>query len=395
MAAIKQSAMRGGSSSNSLSNQVQYIAPNDCRSSNNTPNGARYRTASTPSASAVENDDYHHNHVDGDHATNAQEVTVEAMYDPKKNDNKSSVSKGGTTASAPQPVFHPICQAAAHREVALAISQMFHDHARQCDPVPRLIDESGTCKVQLLRSVGKWSVGTAQTEMSIFNAYVDAIRNAKHLIYIENQFFVSNTAGSDVQNNIVSVLCERICEAFHKQQPLRVIVILPVHPNGDYVNAMKAKVVMHYEYTTINRGLTSLYAQLTKKCPGIGIAKYIGFFSLRNWGVINNKVVSEQVYVHDKVLIVDDRIMIVGSANINDRSMLGHRDSELAVKIEDTFEIETRVNGVITSVGYFCHTMRLQLMKQHVRNDNFGEFPYECCCSFAVDLLYYCRCKCL
>ena len=32
-------------------------------------------------------------------------------------------------------------------------------------------------------------------------------------------------------------------------------------------------------------------------------------------------------------MLVDDRWAIVGSANINDRSMLGYRDSELAVII--------------------------------------------------------------
>ena len=31
-------------------------------------------------------------------------------------------------------------------------------------------------------------------------------------------------------------------------------------------------------------------------------------------------------------MIVDDEIVIIGSANINDRSMAGNRDSELAVK---------------------------------------------------------------
>lgn len=34
-------------------------------------------------------------------------------------------------------------------------------------------------------------------------------------------------------------------------------------------------------------------------------------------------------------MIVDDRRMIIGSANINDRSLLGNRDSELAMVIED------------------------------------------------------------
>jgi phospholipase D1/2 len=44
---------------------------------------------------------------------------------------------------------------------------------------------------------------------------------------------------------------------------------------------------------------------------------------------MNSKVVSEQIYIHDKILIADDRIAIIGSANINDRSMLGDRDSEV------------------------------------------------------------------
>lgn len=51
------------------------------------------------------------------------------------------------------------------------------------------------------------------------------------------------------------------------------------------------------------------------------------------------------VYVHSKLLIVDDRVMIIGSANINDRSMLGDRDSEICLRIEEpegcgTWEIE-------------------------------------------------------
>ena len=39
--------------------------------------------------------------------------------------------------------------------------------------------------------------------------------------------------------------------------------------------------------------------------------------------------VTEQIYVHSKLMIVDDEVLIMGSANINDRSMLGHRDSEI------------------------------------------------------------------
>ncbi len=44
--------------------------------------------------------------------------------------------------------------------------------------------------------------------------------------------------------------------------------------------------------------------------------------------------VSELVYVHSKLMIVDDMVTIIGSANINDRSMLGNRDSELAIIVQ-------------------------------------------------------------
>lgn len=45
----------------------------------------------------------------------------------------------------------------------------------------------------------------------------------------------------------------------------------------------------------------------------------------------SNKVTMShfQIYVHSKLMIVDDRITLIGSANINDRSLLGSRDSEV------------------------------------------------------------------
>lgn len=38
-----------------------------------------------------------------------------------------------------------------------------------------------------------------------------------------------------------------------------------------------------------------------------------------------------QVYVHSKIMIVDDCTTLIGSANINDRSLLGSRDSEVSL----------------------------------------------------------------
>jgi phospholipase D1/2 len=63
---------------------------------------------------------------------------------------------------------------------------------------------------------------------------------------------------------------------------------------------------------------------------------YITLLNLRTWAKLGESYVTEQVYIHTKMMVVDDRYAIVGSANVNDRSLLGNRDSELAVLVMDT-----------------------------------------------------------
>ena len=47
------------------------------------------------------------------------------------------------------------------------------------------------------------------------------------------------------------------------------------------------------------------------------------------------KIYTQIIYIHSKVMIVDDSSMIIGSANVNDRSLLGDRDSEIGLIIEE------------------------------------------------------------
>ena len=44
-------------------------------------------------------------------------------------------------------------------------------------------------------------------------------------------------------------------------------------------------------------------------------------------------------------MIIDDRVCLIGSANINDRSLLGNRDSELGIIIEDQFFLKSKMYG--------------------------------------------------
>lgn len=80
------------------------------------------------------------------------------------------------------------------------------------------------------------------------------------------------------------------------------------------------------------RGKDSIINQLIE--AGIeDPSEYITFHGLRTHSVLNGTLVTELIYVHSKLMIVDDNLVICGSANINDRSMIATRDSEIAVII--------------------------------------------------------------
>jgi phospholipase D1/2 len=66
---------------------------------------------------------------------------------------------------------------------------------------------------------------------------------------------------------------------------------------------------------------------------------------------------------------VDDRLAIIGSANINERSQKGDRDSEIAVVVRDTDMINSTMAGKPFQVGRFSHTLRVRLMREHVGID--------------------------
>lgn len=86
---------------------------------------------------------------------------------------------------------------------------------------------------------------------------------------------------------------------------------------------------------------------------------------------------------------MDDRLAIIGSANINERSQRGDRDSELAAIVKDTDLIDRLVvqgrcpllsfayfchiyrtmAGQPFKVGRFAHTLRVRLMREHLGID--------------------------
>ncbi|KAI1499882.1 hypothetical protein F5X99DRAFT_419663 [Biscogniauxia marginata] len=236
---------------------------------------------------------------------------------------------------------------------------------------------SGTCEVQILRSAGDWSLGFPKDlrEHSIQSAYVKLIEESDHFVYMENQFFITSTEtmNTRVVNRIGDALVERIIRAHENDEEWRCCILIPLVPGFqntvDQAEGSSVRLIMQFQYRSICRGPHSIFGRL--EAVGIVPENYISFFSLRNWGRIgrHKQIMTEQLYIHAKTIIVDDRVALIGSANINERSMLGNRDSEVAAVVRDTNMIWSTMAGRAYQVGKFAHTLRMRLMREHLGLD--------------------------
>ncbi|XP_063772323.1 phospholipase D1 isoform X2 [Pseudophryne corroboree] len=232
--------------------------------------------------------------------------------------------------------------------------------------LPYQVPGSVHASAQVLRSAADWSAGIKYHEESIHNAYVHVIENSKHYIYIENQFFISCSDNKVVFNKIGDTIAQRIIKAHRENKRYRVYVITPLLPGfeGDIStgggSALQA--VMHFNYRTICRGEHSIIEQLKAEI-GDNWLNYISFCGLRTHAELEGNLVTELIYVHSKLLIADDNTVIIGSANINDRSMMGKRDSEMAVVIQDTETVPSVMDGEIYQAGKYALSLRMHCFR--------------------------------
>ena len=157
-------------------------------------------------------------------------------------------------------------------------------------------------KVQILRSVCSWSIGSSSTtECSIYLAYLHAIQAAQRLIYIENQYFISSNL---TQNKIADALFNRISLAIRNRQLFRTIVVLPIYP------ATPAPVITRYIHwhhlKSICRGKKSLVGRLETQFPGGIWKRYLGFFCLRTHAFWNPRQFYQAPFPHDPQLLSDE-----------------------------------------------------------------------------------------
>ncbi|CAG7850914.1 Phospholipase D1 Short=PLD 1; AltName: Full=Choline phosphatase 1; AltName: Full=Meiosis-specific sporulation-specific protein 14; AltName: Full=Phosphatidylcholine-hydrolyzing phospholipase D1 [Serendipita indica DSM 11827] len=389
---------------------------------------------------------------------------------------------------ASHPDFHAVARRGVHYKERFL--RRMNDHDAEEDPDDHSHDfNKATCRVQVVRSISDWSHGYL-TEHSIQNAYIQLINEAKHFIYIENQFFISNTVeNAAVVNQIAGALVNRILTAAKAGEKFKVIIVIPEVPAfaGDIKDASAVQIILGAQYRTINRGGDSIMEKI--RAAGYNPEDYVRWYHLRAYDRINGPYstfikqmeektgvtfhqaqvalarkwigkideaeiwvqdtvaikapvptkdgiveegdasktedikypeteeeadrilktfeagagrkddevsdsvghhamqdittlhderwlgdeaeerdcyITELLYIHSKVMIVDDRRVIMGSANLNDRSQKGDGDSEIALVVEDSDMINSRMNGQPYKAARFAATLRRALFKEHL-----------------------------
>ncbi len=79
--------------------------------------------------------------------------------------------------------------------------------------------------------------------------------------------------------------------------------------------------------------------------------------------MFNNHKQNEIVFYFSCLFLINSFIYCTGSANINDRSMLGKRDSEVAVIFEDSETTLSVMDGQEYQAGRFALQLRLECFK--------------------------------
>ena len=191
---------------------------------------------------------------------------------------------------------------------------------------------------------------------SIEKTYIKLIRAAKSFIYIENQYFLGSAftwfsdadRGTDTQHTIPIELIQRIVKSIETGTEFKVYICIPMFPEGD-PKSQASQEILYWQHCTMQAMYKRVAAAIEKMDSGKHPQDYLNFFCLGKRETqeevpeyldtpeddspaeMVRKSLRHPIYVHSKLMIVDDVHIVLGSANINQRSLDGNRDSEICM----------------------------------------------------------------
>ncbi|OBF48724.1 phospholipase [Mycolicibacterium monacense] len=193
---------------------------------------------------------------------------------------------------------------------------------------------AGDCALQILRTYPRRRPAhpfAPLGERSVARGYAKALRRARRLVYLEDQY-------------LWSVDVARIFAAALRRSPdLHLIAVVP---------------------RRVDQKVATRAAELGQ-LEAMAMVRAAGGARVQIYDIENDE--GRPIYVHAKVCIVDDVWAVVGSNNLNNRSWT--HDSELAAAIIDD-ERDPRApedpGGLGDGARRFARRLRLDLMREHV-----------------------------
>jgi phosphatidylserine/phosphatidylglycerophosphate/cardiolipin synthase-like enzyme len=166
-------------------------------------------------------------------------------------------------------------------------------------PAPAPAGPAGPVELQVVRTVPNGIYRSLPSgDFRILESYLRALRSARRLVYLENQFLWSP--------EIVDVLADKLRNP--PGDDFRLLVVLPSKPNSGADDS---------------RGQVSA---LIDADDGAGRFLACALFA-------RDRERGDPVYVHAKIGIVDDEWLTIGSANLNEHSLFN--DTEMNVVTHD------------------------------------------------------------
>jgi len=219
------------------------------------------------------------------------------------------------------------------------LGDLLRDTDRRASTLPPMTPDppaGGTHAVQVLRTYGRRRGGypfAPEGERSVARAYLKALRRARRLIYIEDQFLWSK----EVMRPFV--------DALTANPELRLIAVVPRY--FDQAGALTLPP---------NQVGRELAVRALLDAGGDRVA----IFDVEN-------LLGVPVYVHAKICVIDDVWTSVGSDNFNRRSW--SHDSEIACAVLDE-ERDTREPtdpaGLGDGARRYARDLRLRLWREHL-----------------------------
>uniref|UniRef100_A0A7S2SC01 phospholipase D n=1 Tax=Mucochytrium quahogii TaxID=96639 RepID=A0A7S2SC01_9STRA len=235
---------------------------------------------------------------------------------------------------------------------------------------------------------------------SIHKAFVHHIRHANHFVYVESQYFIGSchlwekSRHCGANNLVAAEIAQKCCDKIRANEPFHAYVCIPMFCEGIPRDSAVYQ-ILRWQYFSVQM----MYRRIAQALKTAGMADskkptdYLTFYFLGNREAAEQDKVDESnhsesmsidpslpeddyknvykkllkarrfmIYVHSKMLVVDDEVAVVGSANVNQRSFAGNRDSEIGVCM---FEASKMATETTTPRGE-VYGMRMSVWAEHL-----------------------------